>query len=134
MTVKRIEHATYLDALLVGVGQLIAILPGLGAAAVGMTLARMLGYERTHATRFYFLLSIPVMLGFIARDGYKITAAGVAVGGPEILACVAVFFSALLGIAILQAWLRRSTFTPFVIYRLLLGGAVLALAYGLVSV
>lgn len=134
MTVKRVEHAGFADSLAVGLGQVIALVPGLGAAAVSITLARLLGYERDHAARLYFLLSIPVTAVVIARDGYVLGTSGGAVSNSEILAGLAAFLAALLGVAILQAWLKRSTYLPFVIYRLLLGAAVLALAYGWIAI
>ncbi len=130
MTVKRIEHATYVDAIVIGLCQVIALVPGMGSAAITITMARLLGYERADAARFYFLLSIPVSIVVIARDAYRLVELQQgAVSNIDILCAVAGFFAGLIAIAILMAWLRRSTFTPFVVYRLLLGGAVLALAY-----
>ena len=132
MTVKRVEHGTYLDAIIVGLGQVIALVPGAGA--VGVTLARLLGYERRDAARLYFLLSIPVSAAVIASDAYTLfTVENGSLSNIDILCCLVGFFAALIGLAILMAWLRRSSFTPFVIYRLLLGAAVLALAYGWVA-
>ncbi len=133
MTVKRVEHATYVDALVISLAQVIALVPGLGSAAVGFTLARMLGYERNNATRLYFLLSIPVSIVVIARDAYTLATSGGEITNSEILGGIVAFFTALIGFAILQAWLRRATFTPFIIYRLLLGAALLALAYDVIT-
>jgi len=133
MTVKRVEHGTFLDAIVVGLGQVIALVPGAGP--VGVTLARLLGYERRDAARLYFLLSIPVSAVVIARDAYKLfTVENGSISNIDTLCGIVGFFAALIGLAILMAWLRRSSFTPFVIYRLILGGAVLALAYGWVAV
>ncbi len=133
MTVKRVEHATFIDTIVLGLGQVIALVPG--AVAAGITLARLLGYERRDAARLYFLLSIPVSAVVIARDAYTLfTVEHGSISNIDILCGVVAFFAALIGLSILMAWLRRSTFTPFVIYRLLLGSAVLAVAYAWVSV
>ncbi len=134
MTVKRIEHASFADAIVIGLCQVIALIPGVGSAAITITMARLLGYERSDAARFYFLLSIPVSIVLTAREAYRLfDLQRGTVSHIDMLCAGAAFFAGLIGIAILMAWLRRSTFTPFVIYRLVLGAAVLALAYDIVS-
>jgi len=130
MTVKRVEHATYIDTIIIGLCQLAALVPGAGAAGVAIIMGRLLGYERAAAARLFFLLSIPVSTAVIARDAYgfvthdsgRITTSDMLCGGIA-------FVAAILSLSTLMTWLRRSTFMPFVIYRLILGGAVLALAY-----
>ncbi len=135
MTVKRVEHATYADSIVVGLGQVIALVPGIGSAAMSITLARLLGFERGHAVRLSALLSIPVSAAVIARDAYTLfTVDRAGISNLNILCGVAAFFAALIGLAILMGWLRRATFAPFVVVRLVLGLAVLALAYEWVTV
>ena len=51
MTVKRVDHATYVDSIVVGLGQVIALVPGIGSAAMSITLARLLGFECAQAVR-----------------------------------------------------------------------------------
>ncbi len=134
MTVKRIEHATFVDAFAVGLGQVVGLIPGAGAAAFSIIFARLLGYERADAARFSFLLFVPVAATVIGRDTYMFVEAGqgqflrsdVVGGGIS-------FFAGIFALAIMMAWLRRSSFTPFVVYRLLLGIAVLGLAYAFVD-
>ena len=131
MTVKRIEHATYADAIVLGLCQVLALVPGTGSAAITITLARLLGYERTDAARFFFLLMIPVSAVVIVGDAYTLSHLqnGV-VTNIDILCGAVAFFAGLIALALLMSWLRRSTFMPFALYRVLLGGAVLASAYG----
>jgi len=132
MTVKRVEHATYADTIVVGLGQVIALVPG--AAGAGITLARLLGYERRDAARLYFLLSIPVLAVVLVRDAYTLfTVESGSISNVDILCGLVAFFAALIALAILMAWLRRATFTPFVVYRLILGGLVLAASYQLIA-
>ncbi len=96
-----------------------------------MTAARFFGFERAEAARFSLLLSIPAILGagtLAALDLYK---SGDAVLTSSALTALALsFISALLAIAIMMAWLRRASFTPFVIYRVLLAGVLFWLIYG----
>jgi undecaprenyl-diphosphatase len=134
MTVKRVEHATFVDTIVIGLCQLALLVPGAGAAGVAITMGRLLGYERAAAARLFFLLSIPVSFAVLGRDAYSFMTQGAAsTTRNDIVAGGVSFITALIGLSILMAWLRRSTYTPIVVYRLILGGMVLALAYGWVA-
>lgn len=134
MTIKRVEHASYGDAVLMGLAQILALVPGTGRVGIAMSMARLLGYERVEAARFSMLLSVPILLANAAWLGLKLESAGQLALTQEVLIGIAISFTAgLLAIAVMMAWLKRSTFTPFVIYRLILGGLVLAVAYGYVQ-
>lgn len=130
MTVRRMEHMTFGSALLIGLFQVLAILPGMSRAGMTMIAARFCGFERPDAARFSMLLSIPAVLGagilkgrVLLEDGHP------ELGLDAAVAAGLAFVTALIAIAVMMAWLRRASFTPFVIYRLLLGAALLALAY-----
>lgn len=130
LTVRRLEHVTWGQALFIGVAQCLAFIPGTSRSGVTMVAARLLGYERAEAARFSFLLSIPAISAAGIWEGYGLFKEGNAEAIREALLAAA--FSAVAGfiaIAVLMAWLRRSTFTPFVIYRLALGGVLLYLVY-----
>ena len=60
---KNEASATMLDALLVGVGQAIATMPGISRSGMTITAGCFVGYERRFAVRFSFLMSIPAILG-----------------------------------------------------------------------
>ena len=60
---KTARNATMLDALLVGVGQAIAVVPGLSRSGTSISAGMMRGFQRTFAVRFSFLMSIPAVLG-----------------------------------------------------------------------
>lgn len=131
MTIKRVEHASYGDAILIGAAQILALVPGTSRSGITMTMARLLGYERAEAARFSMLLSIPT----IAAGGVWLImklqkADSMSMTQDALLGMAMSFVTGLFAIAIMMAWLRRSTFTPFVIYRLILGSVVLATAYG----
>ncbi|MDP6896423.1 MAG: undecaprenyl-diphosphate phosphatase, partial [Rhodospirillales bacterium] len=96
-----------------------------------MTMARMMGMERQEAARFAMLLGIPAIAGAGTLKGFELWQMGDAQMTAD--AFVAGGFSmvmALIAIALMMAWLRRATFTIFAVYRLLLGGFLLAVAYG----
>jgi undecaprenyl-diphosphatase len=134
MTIKRVEHVSYGDAILIGLAQILALVPGTSRSGVTMTMARLLGYERPEAARFSMLLSVPTIAAGGVWLAMKLEAAHSAAMTQDALLGMAFSFAAgLFAIAIMMAWLRRSTFTPFVVYRLILGGVVLATAYGYIQ-
>jgi undecaprenyl-diphosphatase len=117
-------------AVLIGLAQVLALIPGTSRAGITMTAARMLGYERTEASRFAMLLGVPVILAAGGWDGYTIWRAGdVQMGLDALLAAGVAFATAYLSVSLLMAWLRRSTFTPFVLYRVIVGGVLLYSIY-----
>ena len=86
--------------------------------------------EHTDWYRFSLLLSIPVILGAGALKGKELYESGDTVMINDALSVAGLsFLFALVTIASLMAWLRRANFTPFVIYRLFLGGLLLYLIY-----
>jgi undecaprenyl-diphosphatase len=131
LTLRRIEHMPMASALAIGLAQVLALVPGTSRSGITMTAARALGYERQAAARFSMLLSIPVIIAAGTLEGLELYAAGDAVLTASVAIAVALaFVSALAAIAFLMKWLRRASFTPFVIYRVGLGSYLLWLAYG----
>jgi undecaprenyl-diphosphatase len=117
---KTIGNVTLANAL---------IIPGTSRSGVTMTAARFLGFTRPDSARFSFLLGIPATAGAIVftvgdafASGEKITM--------DILLCAALTFVAgILAIAFLMNLLRRISFLPFVLYRMVLGGFLLVMIY-----
>jgi len=130
MTVRRIEHMNYGGALLVGLAQVLSLLPGTSRSGITMTAARFLGMERREAARFSMLLSIPTILGAATLAGLEIYKSGSATLRLDaVLAAGLSFVTALLAISLMMRWLMHATFTPFVIYRILLGLGLLYWVY-----
>lgn len=126
MTLRRIEHMTFMSAVLIGCCQVLAMIPGASRAGISMSAARLLGYERTEAARFSLLMAIPAIAGpglLLARDFYQ--SSDLQVGQEVILAAVVSFAVAYVTIAVMIRWLQYAGFAPFVVYRLLLGAALL---------
>ena len=121
-----LERMTFAGALFVGLAQVLALIPGTSRAGITMTAARYLGYRRDEAARFSLLLSIPTILAagaLLALDVIK--ADDLQVGRDILLATALAFISALTAIALMMRWLQRASYTPFVVYRCLLGLALL---------
>ena len=130
MTVRRLEHLEVGDVIIIGLAQVLALVPGTSRSGITMTAGRLLGLERKEAARFSLLLSIPVILGAGALKGWELYQAGdPQLTSDALLAAGMAFAAALVAIAAMMAWLRRATFTPFVVYRVCLGAFMLAVIY-----
>ena len=130
MTVSKMQHISFLGALFIGLMQAIALIPGTSRAGITMTAARFLGVERQDAARFSLLLSIPTIIGAGALKGYELSQSANTVLINDVLMLAGLsFLFALVAISLLMVWLRRASFTPFVIYRILLGAVLLSIVY-----
>lgn len=133
MTLRRVEHLGYGDAIVIGLAQCLALIPGTSRSGITMTAARFLGMERASAARFSMLLSIPGILGAGILEGRELLKHGDGALHDAMLGAGMSFVAGLIAIWGLMAWLRRSSFTPFVVYRLLLGAFLFSIAYGWVD-
>ncbi|MBX7198424.1 MAG: undecaprenyl-diphosphate phosphatase [Rhodospirillaceae bacterium] len=135
MTVKRVEHATFVDAVLIGLAQAVSLLPGVRNAGASLTVARLLGYERDEAVRFSMLAGALPLAVVLVKTLIEARTANAAIHfeRTDLIMGSIGFVMALASLASLMSWLRRSTFTVFAVYRLLAAAAVLVLAYDLIS-
>ena len=127
---RGITQMGFSDALVIGCAQVLALIPGTSRSGVTMTAARLLGLQRAEAARFSFLLSIPAILAAGSLITLEVLSGeGEGIDSSMLLGCLAAFASAWAAIAFLMQWLRQKSFTPFVIYRLILGAALLTYAF-----
>ncbi|MEL7491601.1 MAG: undecaprenyl-diphosphate phosphatase [Pseudomonadota bacterium] len=124
-----IKAMSWRDAMAIGACQVMAIIPGSSRSGVTMTAARYLGWTRTEAARFSMLIAIPTISASGLFAGISLASEG-AQESMSAAAIVAVlsFFSALAAIAVFMRLTRSMSFTPFVIYRLVVGAVLLAFA------
>jgi undecaprenyl-diphosphatase len=126
-----IDDLSTRDGVLYGLAQAMALIPGVSRSGGTITMGLFLGYTRAAAARYSFLLAIPAVLGSGFYEAYGALGGdhqGAPVEwGPTILATVIAFFVGLSVIAWLLRYLNRGSFTPFVVYRVLLGLLVLGL-------
>jgi undecaprenyl-diphosphatase len=129
-TVRRIEHLTVGTALVIGIAQAIAMVPGTSRSGITMTTARFLGLQRADAARFSFLLSIPTIAGAGILGVKDLMQTGSAeLQHDALFAAIIACATAFGAIWFLMNYLKRATFTPFVIYRVLLGLGLLTWVY-----
>ena len=120
----------YRTALLIGAFQCLALIPGTSRSGSTILGAIILGVARPAGAEFSFFLAIPTMLGASALKLLKFLLSGVMASGTEILllviGCAVSFIVSLLAIRALMDYVRRNSFRVFGIYRIILGGVVLA--------
>ena len=127
---KKLSELRYGHALIMGIAQVLAIIPGVSRSGITMTAARGLGFSRTEAARFSMLMSIPTILAAGTLEGLKLMQSDNVVLGTDIfLGAGLSFITALIAIAGLMKWLQKSSMAPFVLYRVILGVGLLSLVY-----
>jgi undecaprenyl-diphosphatase len=123
-----IERLTVNYALIIGVAQVGALVPGVSRAGATICMALILGFQREAAARFALLLAVPAVLGAsIFEWNTAMSGESVYGNGPTLLAVVVSFIASYAAIAWLLKWLQTRTFTPFVIYRVVGGLAIIGL-------
>jgi undecaprenyl-diphosphatase len=125
--VKSYEDLTARDAIIVGLAQALALIPGTSRSGVTMTAARVLGYKRVEAARFSFLLSIPAVAGAGLLAAFELAGATSQMQWDALVAGAMTFVAAFATMAFLMNFLRRASMMIFVVYRVALGCALLAL-------
>ena len=125
---RQIPDIGYRGALGVGLAQCIALLPGVSRSGITITAGRLLRLDRDDAARFAFLLLIPIVFGASLLKGVKdVLIEGLPPGstGPFVVGMIASAVVGLLAIWALLGYVRRHTYTVFVVYRLVLAAVVL---------
>jgi undecaprenyl-diphosphatase len=126
---RTMSSMTLGGALIVGVAQALALIPGTSRSGVTMTAARFLGFNRSDAARFSFLLGIPAMTAAGTLKVFEAVENCQRITMDEIACAALTFVAGILAIAFLMAVIRRVSFLPFVLYRMALGGFLLVLVY-----
>lgn len=127
---KTAERWTIRDAATMGVAQVLALIPGTSRSGITISAARRLGYGREDAAKLAMLMSIPAIIA----SGLVLSIEVIGSANWEMArnASIAVLFSfaaALLALSIMMRLLKSVSFTPYVIYRVILGIVLLVYAY-----
>ena len=127
--VRELNQMTYGHGIIIGLAQVLALIPGVSRSGSTMTAGRMLGYTRPAAARYGFLLAIPAVFGSgLYELVHSFGEPEGAYGYPETLvATVVAFVVGYAVIAFLMRYIEKRSFLPFVIYRILLGTTLIVL-------
>ncbi|WP_136439492.1 undecaprenyl-diphosphate phosphatase [Pacificoceanicola onchidii] len=118
------------DAIKMGLWQALALIPGTSRSGITITAARQLGYARSDAAKLAMLMSIPTIIASGALLGLEVAStANAAAARDGAIAALFAFIAALAALALMMRLLRSVSFTPYVIYRVILGLFLLWIAY-----
>lgn len=124
--VKTLDNMALKPALLIGVAQVLALIPGTSRSGITMTAGRHLGFSRVDAARFSMLLAIPTILAAGTLGAFELAEGGAnGQWRDAIIGAGLSFLAALLAIHFLMRWLERASMTIFVVYRVALGAGLL---------
>lgn len=125
---KGLKDLSIANVLLFGIGQSLALIPGVSRSGATIAIGRLMGFNRSAATKFSFLLAVPAVLGSGLYELYK------SISEPSLrvftfletgLATVVAFGVGYAVIAWLMKFVSTNSFKPFVIYRVILGSLIL---------
>ena len=118
------------DALVMGLWQMLALIPGTSRSGITITGSRQLGYNRTDGARIAMLMSIPTIIasGILLGSQVAVEANTAVIRDAGIVAVLSML-SALVALSLMMRLLRSVSFTPYVIYRVILGLILLTIAY-----
>jgi undecaprenyl-diphosphatase len=127
---RGIETVSVKEGLAIGIAQSLALAPGVSRSGITISAGRFLGLNRDAAARLSFLLLVPTTLGAVVWKGVTDVLLGdLPAGweGPFLVGMLAAVASGLLAIVFLLGFVRRHTYAPFVVYRLIVAVVVLGL-------
>ncbi|WP_439690886.1 undecaprenyl-diphosphate phosphatase [Curtobacterium sp. SP.BCp] len=127
--VRRIEHMTFGGGILIGLAQMLALVPGVSRSGATVSMGLALGYTRPAAARFAFLLAVPaVFLSGLYEAATSLGDTGAPFGLVDTLvATVVAFVVGFVVIAAFMNYISKRSFLPFVVYRIALGIVLLVL-------
>ena len=127
--VESVYDLTYTDALKIGAFQVLSLIPGTSRSGSTILGGMLTGVSRTASSEFSFFMAIPIMLGASGLKILKFLLEGFEATGDEItlllIGIVVSFLVSLLAIKLLMDFVKRHDFTPFGIYRIVLGVIVI---------
>ncbi len=127
---KVLKDMNIKSGILIGLAQMLALVPGTSRSGITITMGRMLGFDADGAARFSFLLSIPIIAAAGAYGVLKMLLHDAAINWSQFgLAIVLSAVAGWLCIAAFLALLKRVGLVPFVIYRLALGVVLFWVAF-----
>lgn len=128
MTLRNLNQISGFNAFIIGMSQILALIPGVSRSGITITAARFMGMQRRDAARFSMLLSIPTIIAAVTLTIADMSASDwLQISFKWYFAAGLSFIFALIAIKFLLYWLNARSYTPFVLYRIALGCLLLYL-------
>lgn len=127
---KNLKKLNYKSAFIIGLFQILSLIPGVSRSGIAITAARLLNYKRVDAAKISFLLSIPI-LGAVSIFGVKniIFAKDLSFTSLNLLSVFTAFIFSYFTIKYFLKYINKFSLSIFVVYRILLGLVLLILTY-----
>ena len=125
---RKMDTITWREAFVLGLWQAVALIPGTSRSGITITGALWAGFTRTEAARVSMLMSIPTILASGTLTALDLIGGTVPLRDTSIVIAFS-FGAAFLALSLMMRLLNRLNFTPYVIYRVLLGLGLLAVGY-----
>ena len=127
--IENVNDLTYKDALIIGAFQMLSLIPGTSRSGSTIIGGMLTGVSRVASAEFSFFMAIPIMVGASLLKIVKFLAAGFVASGTEIallfVGMAVSFIVSLLSIKFLMDFVKRHSFSPFGVYRIILGIVVI---------
>ena len=125
---REAESWTMKHALTMGLWQCLALIPGTSRSGITITGARMLGYKRSDAARLSMLMSIPTIIASATLLSFDLVGIRDMIADLVIVAGMS-FMAAMVALVLMMKLLQSVSYTPYVVYRVVLGCILLWIAY-----
>ena len=125
---RPLERMTWVDALLIGTAQVVALIPGVSRSGSTITAGRALKLDRQSAAIFSFLMSMPITAAAVVLKAPDVMKQG-SLGAEVAVGIIAAGVSAWLAISVLLRYVSKHSYGIFALYRVILGVVVLAIIH-----
>jgi undecaprenyl-diphosphatase len=125
---RPLSNMRWIDALLVGIAQVFALIPGVSRSGSTISTGRLLGFDRQSAAVFSFLMSMPIIAAAVVLKGPEVLRSS-GLSAPLIIGVLSAAISSWLAITILLRYVSRHSYGIFALYRVVLGIVVLVILY-----
>jgi len=125
-----IDNLSILDALLIGISQAVALIPGVSRSGITISTGLFRGMKREASARFSFLMSTPIICGATVLEGRSLVVDHASHDmGLFFIGILASFLSGIVSIKFLLSFLRRFSLNIFIYYRFLLSGIIISMVW-----
>ena len=128
--IKYFKSLNLKDALVIGIAQILAIIPGTSRSGIVITAGLYMGFSRFDASKYSLLLSIPVIIAATTLESINLfIEKGFFFNNEMIMGIILSFCVALITITLFMKWINKASLKIFVAYRIMLGILILIYAY-----